>query len=231
MKQRDLELLSTYLDGQLSPSDSTRLQTRLKTDPELDSVLTDLRAARTLLRKLPQRRAPRSFILTRKMVGQNPPLPRAYPWFRFATTLATLLFVFSFGLNSFNTAVQTSSYGIGGSGGGCGGPDCADAQTFSSEAPAATEAPAEQAPSIAMAPMVPAPTQVLTPEVTNETGIVDTPAAKSADTANAVNQNQPQVENVPPLVSSAWQMILAVVALASAAFMFFLQQLSARRWK
>ena len=69
MNQRDLELLSSYLDGHLNPSEITRLEARLKTDPQLASVLTDLRATRSLLRKLPQRRAPRNFTLTRKMVG------------------------------------------------------------------------------------------------------------------------------------------------------------------
>ena len=78
MKQRDLELLSSYLDGQLNPSDAARLESRLKTEVQLASVLNDLRATRTLLRKLPARKAPRNFTLTRKMVGQNPPLPRAY---------------------------------------------------------------------------------------------------------------------------------------------------------
>jgi anti-sigma factor RsiW len=116
MNQRDLELLSSYLDGQLSPSDVTRLEARLKTDPQLASVLKDLRATRSLLRRLPQRRAPRNFTLTRKMVGLNPPLPRAYPFFRFASALATLMFVFSFGLNSVGrlTATQTYGYGMGG---------------------------------------------------------------------------------------------------------------------
>lgn len=51
MNQRDLELLSSYLDGQLSPSDSARLEGRLKTDLQLASVLNDLRATRTLLRR------------------------------------------------------------------------------------------------------------------------------------------------------------------------------------
>ena len=76
MNRRDTEKLSAYLDGELKPSDSTKLEARLKTDPELASVLNDIRATRTLLRKLPSRKAPRNFTLTRKMVGQNPPLPR-----------------------------------------------------------------------------------------------------------------------------------------------------------
>lgn len=232
MNQRDLELLSVYLDGQLSPSDSTRLEARLKTDPELDSVLTSLRAARTLLRKLPARKAPRNFTLTRKMVGQNPPLPRAYPWFRFATTLATLLFFFSFGLNSFNTAVQSSPYGIGGgSGGGDGNEE--SIQSFAAEAPAAAPVAATEEPLLETAPLA---TDMPT-EVADAARIVDTPVAKNAgETENAVEQpDQPQVENEAPspapLIPSIWQTALAVVAVAGALFMVLVRQLSARRWK
>jgi anti-sigma factor RsiW len=89
MNRRDLELLSSYLDGQLKPSDSARLEARLASDPGLRAVLDDLRAARGLLRQLPMRKAPRNFTLTPKMVGKNPPLPRSYPAFRFVTALAS----------------------------------------------------------------------------------------------------------------------------------------------
>ena len=99
MKQRDLELLSSYLDGQLSSADAARLEARLRTEPDLRSVLQDLRGARSLLRQLPMRKAPRNFRLTPQMVGKNPPMPRAYPAFRFVTTLATLLLFFTVGLN------------------------------------------------------------------------------------------------------------------------------------
>lgn len=232
MNQRDLELLSAYLDGELNASESTRLESRLKTDPQLASVLTDLRATRSLLRKLPTRKAPRNFTLTRKMVGQNPPLPRAYPVFRFATALATLLFIFSFGMNSVGRlAAQPSYYGMGGGGGG--GSSQEDARPFSDAAPAATEAPTEQAPSAAM-PL--APTQIGTPEIANGARIVDTPSAKASDSGNALNPNQPLAQteapnNPAPLIPSTWQMILAVVAIASAIFMLLIRQLSARRWK
>ena len=53
MKQRDIETLSSYLDGQLSSADAARLEGRLRTDPEMRSVLQDLRGARSLLRQLP----------------------------------------------------------------------------------------------------------------------------------------------------------------------------------
>ena len=44
MNPRDLELLSAYLDGQLNPSDSARLESRLASDESLRAVLNDLRA-------------------------------------------------------------------------------------------------------------------------------------------------------------------------------------------
>ena len=88
---RDIELLSSYLDGQLSPSESTRLESRISADPELADAFNDIRAARGILRKLPVRKAPRNFTLTRKMVGLKPPLPRSYSFFRFSTAFATIL--------------------------------------------------------------------------------------------------------------------------------------------
>ena len=96
---RDVEQLSAYLDGQLSQAESTRLETRLKTDPQLRTVFNDLSQSRALLRKLPARRAPRNFTLTPKMAGVKPPVPRAFPLFRFASALAAVLFFFSFTLN------------------------------------------------------------------------------------------------------------------------------------
>src|ERR1051325_10897104 len=149
MNQRDIELLSSYLDGQLKPSDSARLEARLSSDPNLRAVLNDLRGARSLLRQLPMRKAPRNFTLTPKMVGKNPPLPRAYPAFRFTTALATILLFITFGLNFLRPqlAASTAAFGMGGGGGGSN-------ETFSAQAPAAaaTQAPATQAPAATEAP-------------------------------------------------------------------------------
>src|ERR671918_1406182 len=115
MNRRDIELLSSYLDGQLKPSDSARLESRLASDPDLRAVLDDLRAARVLLRQLPVRKAPRNFTLTPKMVGKNPPLPRSYPAFRFVTALATMLLFFTVGLNFLapQMASQRTDFGYG----------------------------------------------------------------------------------------------------------------------
>jgi len=249
MIKRDIELLSAYLDGELKTSDYTKLEARLKTDPELVSVLNDLRAARTLLRKLPARKAPRNFTLTRKMAGQNPPLPRTYPAFRFVTTIATLMFFFTFGLNFIGAQLaSTQVYGMGGGGGGD------ETELFSAEAPAmdsvaATEAPAIDEPAAAaeMAPtatseseppvaLAPAATQMASTE--DATRIMETPVLKDGEAENSIAQDQPQVPNeapspqpIPPLISSVWQIVLAIVAVLSALFMVLMRQYSARRWK
>src|SRR5258706_12657336 len=80
-KFQDIELLYSYLDGQLTPSDSARLELRLKSYPELASALDDLRATGGILRKLPLRKAPRNFVLSSKLVGVKLPLPRTYTFF------------------------------------------------------------------------------------------------------------------------------------------------------
>ncbi len=99
MNPRDLELLSAYLDGQLNPSDSARLESRLASDESLRAALDNLRSTRSLLRQLPSRRAPRNFTLTPQMAGIKPPTPRVVPVFRFATAIATFLFIITFVIN------------------------------------------------------------------------------------------------------------------------------------
>lgn len=221
MNQRDVELLSAYLDGQLKPSDSARLESRLKSEPELVSVMDDLRAARNLLRRLPQRRAPRNFTLTPKMVGQNPPLPRAYPLFRFATTIATLLLFFTFGLNFL--APQLAAAPVGGMGGG------GDVDSFSQEAPAAAEAMATEAPAATEAPFALAPQPTEMPTLEEAARAAETAAA---DTGNAAAQEQTKIANEAPTpVSSAWQIALAGIALVSALFMLMMRQSAFRRWR
>jgi len=242
MNQRDLELLSSYLDGQLtSDAERARLETRLASDRNLRAVLDDLRAARGLLRQLPMRKAPRNFTLTPGMVGRKPPLPRAYPAFRFVTTLATLMLFFTFGLNFL--APQIASPGSGFGMGGGGAPEIYSAQ----EAPAATEmpaveAPAAEAPAATEAPaepsleMVPIPTQTLSAEESARQAV--TPAAKEGEAGDVGAEDQSQVQDVPPPqvetpppVPITWQVLLAGIALVSAIIMLMMRRLAAERWR
>jgi anti-sigma factor RsiW len=242
MKQRDLELLSSYLDGQLSSSDATRLEARLLTDPELRSVLRDLRSARSVLRQLPMRKAPRNFTLTPQMVGKNPPLPRAYPAFRLTTALATLLLFISFGLNFLRPQLASAQYPFGMGGGGA--PDTtlsaesapAAQAPVATEAPAATQAPAAteaptEAPNVAMAPMA----TTTAAAVQDTTRSADTAVAKNTEPAIGMGGGleQPPVPPVRalPVISPALQWIFAGVAILSAFIMALMRQLSINRWR
>jgi len=245
MNRRDIELLSAYLDGELKPSELARMESRLKSDPELESEMKSMRATRTLLRKLPSRKAPRNFTLTRKMVGQNPPLPRTYPIFRWATTVATLLFFFSVGINSFSRqmASQPVAFGMGGGGGG------GDAESFAESAPAMEEPAAPAAPAEEAA--APEPEAYATDAASGEEPSLDSveqpaeifptddtarsaedPSSKTAEAENAVETEQAQVgRNVLPLISATWQIVFVEIALAGVLLMILTRYISARRWK
>jgi hypothetical protein len=231
INQRDLELLSAYLDGELNPSDSTRLEARLKNDSGLVSVLDDLRATRTLLRKLPMRRAPRNFTLTRKMVGLNPPLPRSYPAFRFVTTVATLLFFFTFGINALAPQFGAGAPTIGFGGGG--GAD--QTELFSVQAPAATEAPAMEAAPAANEPPIGnsglAPQPTLTAPEEDTARDADTQAAKNLVEGSAEVQAQPSAGREAQFIPSIWLLIFAGVALVGTIFMAWMRRSSINHWK
>ncbi len=94
---RDLEQLSAFLDGELDQAGRARLNARLARDPGLRAALEDLRQTRLLLRRTPQRRAPRNFTLTPRMAGLRPPTPRLVPVFSWASAAALLLFVCTLG--------------------------------------------------------------------------------------------------------------------------------------
>lgn len=93
VSSRDWETLSAYLDGQLSRAERARLETRLKSSPDLQQALQELRRTRAVVRSLPKLRAPRNYTLSPKMAGIRQRQPRVYPIFRFASLLASLLFI------------------------------------------------------------------------------------------------------------------------------------------
>jgi anti-sigma factor RsiW len=226
---RDIEQLSAYLDGQLSPSDSVRLESRISSDPELDSVLSDLRTARGILRKLPARKAPRNFTMTRKMVGLKPPLPRTYSFFRFSSAFATILLFLTFAANvlprislgAAAPAVAQEGYGMGGGCANCGGAEPVQtSQSVSAAplAPAATEAPAQ---------MDTAPTETAR--------IAESPTADASLSKEAGNltapQDQPQVNaERDSIIPSSWQIILLIIGLISAGIAFVINQNARKKW-
>jgi hypothetical protein len=94
-QDRDLELLSAYIDDELSASERAALERRLASDSALRRTLSDLHRVQATLHALPTVKIPRSFTLKPEMVGQparQPVMGRFIPALNFATTLAAILF-------------------------------------------------------------------------------------------------------------------------------------------
>ena len=87
--RRDLERLSAFLDGELSPAEAEKLRARLATDTQLSGMLEALRATAEAVRSLPEVSPPHSFALTEEMVRPR----RAYPFLQLSTAVAALGFV------------------------------------------------------------------------------------------------------------------------------------------
>ncbi len=227
---RDVELLSAYLDGQLDSNESARLESRLKSDESLRAVMDDLREARGILRQLPQRRAPRNFTLTPQMAGIKPPAPRAYPVFRLAAAVATLLFLITFVVNGLSpvaaprlAAAPAPAFGMGGGGVGGSAPN---------ESAPALQEPATQAPA---QPFAQSMATAETPSAANDNSRVMTLAPKAAAPAPfsaAPAQVQPEapVRNQEP-VSTIWQIALGIVTLILGLTAWFLRSSSERKFR
>ena len=197
---RDVELLSAYLDGQLKPSQKASLESRIASNPELYTALEELRQARSLLRQIPSRRAPRNFTLTPKMAGLKPPLPRSYPVFRFASVVATLLLFLSFAANFMAPRLVTQAisvpYGIGGGGGGeaeLQEPAMALEAPPEPVEPAAPAAPAAKEPEVVEEPA--APEFAAQPAAPTPTAPAEGEAFRAQATAMPTQATQDQMEN------------------------------------
>jgi anti-sigma factor RsiW len=137
-----MENLSAYLDGQISPSERTRLEKRIQSDAVLAAALQELRQTRALLHRTTQRRAPRNFTLKPGMAGIRPPVPRLVPVFSWASAIAMLLFIFTLGTGlvrqlSFGASAPMLAAAPGGGIGG--GPPAAATMAPAIAAPATLE--------------------------------------------------------------------------------------------
>lgn len=66
----DDELLSAYLDGQVTPQERRRIEAALAADPALAGALGSLRYTKALLAEAPRIPAPRPFTLNEAMLGR-----------------------------------------------------------------------------------------------------------------------------------------------------------------
>ncbi|PWB54954.1 MAG: hypothetical protein C3F13_05740 [Anaerolineales bacterium] len=91
MTTRDIELLSAYLDNQLSSKDRAHLEARLTAEPELRKELQALDQTRQLLRQLPRHRAPRNYYLKPDMVTRPAQALKLAPIFGVVSAVASVL--------------------------------------------------------------------------------------------------------------------------------------------
>ena len=93
---REIEMLSAYLDGQLTNKERTRLERDLQKRADLRALLEDLQRTRGLLHSQPVIRAPRNFTLTPQMAGMKtfrPVSRRLVPAFSLVSVMAAALFM------------------------------------------------------------------------------------------------------------------------------------------
>jgi hypothetical protein len=90
LSERDLELLSAYIDGEITPSDRTQLEARLNREPGLRRELATLRQTVSWINALPPPRAPRNFTLTPEMVRRKPAKVLFFPATALVSTLSAV---------------------------------------------------------------------------------------------------------------------------------------------
>lgn len=96
MRPQEWQILSAYIDDQLSSKEKAALEARLEKEDDLQKALEELRQTKTLLRMLPDKRVPHNFTLSPDMVADRlPAASRLFPLFSLSSALATVLLVIS----------------------------------------------------------------------------------------------------------------------------------------
>lgn len=93
LPEHDRELLSAYIDNELTPAERAALEQRLRAEPSLRRELAELRAVRDLLREQPWATPPRTFTLTPEMAGVRRRQFALSGWWQPLSGLAALVLV------------------------------------------------------------------------------------------------------------------------------------------
>lgn len=228
MNFKDVEHLSAFLDGQLSPSEVTRLEARLAVDANLRKVLDDLRVARGLLRRTPRLRAPRNFTLSPMNARVRAPQPRSVPILRYAGALASLLFMFTIALNTVGPSLRQSlasapayGYGMGGGGGGDEVIGGGAAEPEAAAEPAATMETMLAAPAAPAQEMPPAEAPA---EAPTEDAFAKQAAPAEAPAADAAR-------GAPAQIPALWIMLLAVAGVLLIGLSLYIDRMTRRNFR
>ena len=178
LSERDLELLSAYLDGELSDRDRHMLEQRLAAEADLRRSLDELRATVRLVGRLPRLKAPRNFTLDPAQ------FQRPAPWWErlFASGMALQL------TGALGTAASIILIVLGLALGGQETPSLQDAAPSAtlSEAPAAASLPTALPATPTLAPSPPMPL------------MADEAEGLEADAAEAEDAQESAAELAPP---------------------------------
>ena len=92
LSSRDLQLLSAYLDGELSTKDQNRAEKLLSDYPATRSSLERLRKVKNAIKLLPIHKVPRNFIISADEVRRSL-VPNPARVFRYASTVSAVLLI------------------------------------------------------------------------------------------------------------------------------------------
>lgn len=178
-EEKRQEQLNAYLDDALSPRERQQFEALLADDAALRAALTQLRALREDVRRLPRRRVPRNFTLDPALYGrpQPQPLVQAYPLLRAATALTALIFVIALGAELFLPGAQPAAV--------------SDAVPVALEAPAEEELAVEEAPQAQMAAEAVETTTVLEAPALEMESVEEEAAADEGVADEALIQTEP----------------------------------------
>ncbi|MCP5097168.1 MAG: hypothetical protein GY943_16595 [Chloroflexi bacterium] len=110
-EEKRQEMLTAYVDGELSPAQQQKLEQLLVDDPSLQAELAQLQQFKQSMSQLPRRRVPRNFTLNPAVYSTpaRQPLIQLYPMMRTAMSLTAVFLVIAFAAEILTTGSLTSN--------------------------------------------------------------------------------------------------------------------------
>ncbi len=93
---KDYQLLSAYMDGQLSTREKARVESMLAGDPDFKLAHDEFSRLKKMMKAMPQVKAPRNFTLSAAVAPQKPQRFFLAPALNYAALVTAILFVFLF---------------------------------------------------------------------------------------------------------------------------------------
>lgn len=93
---KDYQLLSTYMDGQLSTREKARVESMLAGDPDFKIAFDEFTRLKKMMKAMPKAKAPRNFTLSAAVAPQKPQRFFLAPALNYAALVTAIIFVFLF---------------------------------------------------------------------------------------------------------------------------------------